>query len=71
MSEEDEAVECLQCGWPLLRGQSWSLTYRLCDDCGIVHPSGIVHLEVCALDMAMGVERVTTQHKRAGVLGLN
>lgn len=70
MSDDDEVVRCHQCGWPMLRGQAFTIVYSLCDD-EQVHPTGVVHMDICAIDMAMGVERRWTQQHRAGAAGMN
>lgn len=71
MSEEDEAAECLQCGWPVRRGEALTAVASNCDDCGQVHVIGVVHLMVCAYDLVVQEPRVRSQQRRAGRLELN
>lgn len=68
---DDEVVHCHQCDWPLLRGQQYTMVYGLCEECGHIHMVGIVHRDVCAMDMALGEPRALTQQRRAAAAGMN
>lgn len=69
--EDDEIARCRQCDWPIRRGEPITWAYALCLGCGKIHETSAIHLEVCALAMAMGEDRATTQRRRAGVMGMN
>ena len=69
--EPDDIVRCRQCDWPVLRDQEWVWVEGRCPACDEVHLVGVVHSRVCALALSLGEDRVTTQRRRAGVMGYN
>jgi len=69
---DDEVVVCLQCGWPLRRGEPITAVIAPCaDGCGELEELGYVHLGICALDLITKQPRAQTQKRRAGRMSLN
>lgn len=64
---DDEIVKCLQCDWPIRRGEGWSWVL----ESGSMEPIGVAHLAICVIDLAYHEPRAATQKRRAGMLRMN
>lgn len=62
---EEEVVRCLQCDWPVKRGESFVIAVDVCPVHG-AETLGVIHLNVCAYDYSVKESRAATQKRRAG-----
>jgi hypothetical protein len=69
--DADDVAMCLQCGWPIRRGESALPLEVNCEGCGETHMPGFVHTVICAYAIVVEEPRVKTQKRRAGAMGMN